>query len=214
MIKNYFFDFDKTLTDTGDVSVIAIQDAFRVFNLTPPIKETILDFMGIPAEVSIPKMASEKLIDEQVTAICEEFRSIYSLLEFDKTKLYPEVSKLLEKLYRKDKKLFIVSSKESCALNRSLENLGILLFFTDVIGCDMVTHFKPDPEGIEALINKHHLERDESVMIGDARYDLQMGKNANVKTCGAKWGAFDVQSLIKEKPDYLAEHPMDILNFS
>ena len=50
-------------------------------------------------------------------------------------------------------------------------------------------------------------------MIGDARYDLQMGKNANVKTIGAEWGAFDVKSLVNENPTYLAKEPLDILNF-
>lgn len=211
MLKNYFFDFDKTLADTGDVSVTATQDAFKAFNLTVPDKETILDYMGIPAEISVPQMADVPLSDEQVTKICEEFRSIYRLIEFKNTKLYPGVGEMLTTLYQNHCNLFVVSSKASDPLNRNLENLGILSFFKDIVGCDQVKHYKPAPDGIDLLIEKYHLKKAESVMIGDARYDLQMGKNARVKTCGAKWGAFNPQSLVDEKPDYLIDEPLDIL---
>lgn len=214
MIKNYFFDFDKTLADTGDVSVIATQDAFKAFNLTPPPRDTILDLMGIPAEISVPQMTDKKLSNDEVKQICEEFRTIYQLIEFNNTKLYPGIAELLTTLYKEGKKLFVVSSKATGPLNRNLENLGILSYFTAIIGCDKVTHFKPEPEGINVLVEKYNLKLDESMMIGDARYDLQMGKNAGVKTCGAKWGAFNVDSLVKEKPTYLAQEPLDILDFS
>lgn len=214
MIKNYFFDFDKTLADTGEVSVIATQDAFRAFGLVPPVKEQILDLMGIPAEISVPKMTDKELSADDVKKICTEFRTIYKVIEFNNTKLYPTIDQLLMSLRRKKKNLFIVSSKATDPLNRNLENLGILNLFHDIVGCDKVKNYKPAPDGINLLVEKYNLNKEESVMIGDARYDLQMGKNAGVKTIGAEWGAFSVDSLVKEEPTYLAKEPLEILNFS
>lgn len=159
-------------------------------------------------------MTDKKLSSDEVKKICEEFRTIYQLIEFNNTKLYPGIAELLTTLYKERKKLFVVSSKATGPLNRNLENLGILNYFTAIIGCDKVTHFKPEPEGINVLVEKYNLKLDESMMIGDARYDLQMGKNAKIKTCGAEWGAFNVDSLVKENPTYLAQQPLDILDFS
>ena len=42
-------------------------------------------------------------------------------------------------------------------------------------------------------------------MIGDAKYDLQMGKATEVKTCGCAWDTYDIELLKNEEPDYLLE---------
>nr|WP_252893169.1 HAD hydrolase-like protein [Lentilactobacillus otakiensis] len=59
MINNYFFDFDKTLADSGDSSVIATKEAFKSMNLTVPDSDTISGYIGIPAKISFKKMAKE-----------------------------------------------------------------------------------------------------------------------------------------------------------
>ena len=76
----------------------------------------------------------------------------------------------------------------------------------------MVKNFKPDPESVNRVVHDFSLQRHQSVMIGDARYDLQMGKNAAVQTCGATWGAFNVASLRDERPNYLINRPQQLLN--
>lgn len=214
MIKNYFFDFDKTLANTGNVSVTATEKAFKAFNLTVPSQDQILDKMGIPAEVSFPQMAKQKLSDKEIKQLVQKFRAFYQQEELDNTELYPGIKSLLSQLQQAKKQLFIVSSKATQPLKRNLSHLGILDCFTMIEGCDLVTKFKPDPEGINLLIQKFDLKKSESIMIGDARYDLQMGKNAGVKTCGATWGAFNVKSLVAENPTYMAHQPLDILQFS
>lgn len=214
MIKNYFFDFDKTLANTGNVSVTATENAFKAFNLTVPSQDQILDKMGIPAEVSFPQMAKQKLSDKEIKQLVQKFRAFYQQEELDNTELYPGIKSLLSQLQQAKKQLFIVSSKATQPLKRNLSHLGILDYFTMIEGCDLVTKFKPDPEGINLLVQKFDLKKNESIMIGDARYDLQMGKNAGVKTCGATWGAFNVKSLVAENPTYIAHQPLDILQFS
>ena len=48
-------------------------------------------------------------------------------------------------------------------------------------------------------------------MIGDAIFDLQMGKAAGVHSCGVTWGAHDVKSLINEHPDFLLSNVADLI---
>lgn len=207
MLQNYFFDFDKTLASSGDVAVQATQQAYRDCGLKAPETDAILDYMGIPAEVSFPKMAQEQLSSQQAQQLVQRFREVYAKNELESTKLYPEILEMLTQLSDDHKNLFVISSKNTESIERNLRNLNIRHFFKDVVGCDQVDHYKPAPDGILLLLDRYHLSKDDSVMIGDARYDLQMGKAAGVHTCGAAWDAFDVDSLKKEHPTYLLDSP-------
>lgn len=208
---NYFFDFDKTLADSGDVSVSALQRAFKNAHLEVPATDLVLSYMGIPAEVSVKEMASETLSDAQVQTICADFRSIYQAKEAATTTLYPGIADMLVALDARGKNLFIVSSKETAALKRNLKHLGILSRFKEVLGCDLVQHYKPAPDGVLLLLDRYTLDKATSLMIGDAKYDIQMGKAAGIQTCGATWGAFDVKGLQQEHPTFLIDQPKEIL---
>lgn len=210
MLQNYFFDFDKTLASTGDVSVNAMKSAFEDMNLVVPETDTILSYMGIPAEISVKEMATVPLSTSKVQQLCTRFRKLYERQELAATTLYPEVDEMLARLQKADKDLFIVSSKQTAAVCRNLQHLRIAQYFTAVIGCDSVEHYKPAPDGILMLLEQNHLKTSESVMIGDAKYDIQMGKAAGVKTCGVTWDAFDIESLKRQQPTFLLKHPLQI----
>lgn len=210
MILNYFFDFDKTLASSGDASVKATKQAYQDNGLAVPDTDAILDYMGVPAEVSFPAMAKEELTAAQAQKLVDRFREVYSNYELASTKLYPGIREMLDQLVQRRKNLFIVSSKRTDAVERNLNNLDIRKYFKDVVGCDQVEHYKPAPDGILLLLDRYQLQKDDSMMIGDARYDLQMGKAAGVHTCGVTWDAFDVDSLKNEDPTYLIDAPLEL----
>lgn len=210
MLQNYFFDFDKTLASSGDVAVQATKQAYRDCGLKEPATDEILDYMGIPAEISFPKMAHQELSKKQAQDLVARFREVYAQNELSSTKLYPGIEEMLTQLTDEHKNLFVVSSKNSESIERNLRNLKIRHFFKDVVGCDQVKHYKPAPDGILLLLDRYHLTKDDSIMIGDARYDLQMGKAAGVHTCGAAWDAFSVKSLQNEHPTYIIDSPSQL----
>jgi len=41
---------------------------------------------------------------------------------------------------------------------------------------------KPDPQGVNLLLNQWQARPDEAVMVGDFRYDLEVGRAAGVTT--------------------------------
>lgn len=49
------------------------------------------------------------------------------------------------------------------------------------------------------------------MMIGDAIFDLQMGKAANVKTCAVTWGSHSVEQLSAENPDFIIDEALQLL---
>lgn len=109
------------------------------------------------------------------------------------------------------KQLFVCSSKTHPEIAHNLENLGLLDLFVDFVGADEVVNYKPASDEIDLLVKRHGLNLSESVMLGDAKYDIRIGKNAGCATCACTWGAFDPASLKKEKADYTVDYPLEIL---
>ena len=63
-----------------------------------------------------------------------------------------------------------------------LRNLGIYDCFDEVV--TSINHFKrkPDPEGINYLIDKYHLDKDNTYYVGDRAIDIECANNAHIKS--------------------------------
>ena len=72
---------------------------------------------------------------------------------------------------------------------------------------------KPDPQSIFKVIKNLETEKKFSIMIGDTNTDILTGKNAGLKTIGCLWGFRDLDELEKAGADFIATHPLDILNY-
>ncbi|MDR2976767.1 MAG: HAD family hydrolase [Streptococcaceae bacterium] len=203
-LKNIIFDFDGTLGDSEKVGMAATKEAFTAYGLTAPSTETIGHYMGIPIEISFKEMADRELTDAEFTGMLAEFRKRYQTYEKDYLRSFPGTGEMLKRLAEANLQLFVASSKHGESLKRNLEILGIAHFFKDVVGSDMVTNYKPHPESIDVLLDKYDLDKNETVMVGDAIFDLQMGKAAGVKTCAVTWGSHAEEKLRAESPDFVA----------
>ena len=210
-MNNYIFDFDGTLADSKFCSVIATQDAFKEFGLNVPSNEQIEHFMGIPIEVSFKEMTDYVFTDESFNYLLQIFRKHYKANENDTLAVFSNIPELLQELKSEGKQLFVVSSKKSDVLLRNLQKLKIDIYFKDIIGSDKVTHYKPHPEGILRIVELYDLNKEETLMIGDAIFDLQMAKSANVASCGVTWGSHKREKLLEEEPTFLIDEVNQLL---
>lgn len=211
MYKNLIFDFDGTIADSKECSIVATQKSFKERGLEEPTVNLIEYYMGIPIEKSFSLMSSVDLDDHQLEALIKTFRQNYKEVESSYLKLYKHMTEQLQSL-SKDKQLFVVSSKKTDVLIRNLEILDIDHLFTEVIGSDKVNHYKPSPDGINYILNKYQLENEETIYIGDAIFDMQMANNAKVASCAVTWGTHSIEELKSENPTYII-HEVTELNF-
>lgn len=211
MYKNLIFDFDGTIADSKECSIVATQKSFKERGLEEPTVNLIEYYMGIPIEKSFSLMSSVDLDDHQLEALIKTFRQNYKDVESSYLKLYKHMTEQLQ-LLSKDKQLFVVSSKKTDVLIRNLEILDIDHLFTEVIGSDKVNHYKPSPDGINYILNKYQLENEETIYIGDAIFDIQMANSAKVASCAVTWGTHSIEELKSENPTYII-HEVTELNF-
>ena len=208
---HYIFDFDGTLADSKQCSILATQAAFKKCQLTIPTTEQIEYYMGIPIEQSFKEMAGQPFTEESFQQLLTTFRTFYKQYENETLQLFPNMKDVLHTLHRKKVNCFVVSSKKTDVLQRNLKALGIESFFTACIGSDQVKHYKPHPDGILTLLERFHLEAKDCVMIGDAIFDIQMGKAAKCQTCAVTWGSHCEEKLIKEQPDFIIRDVKELL---
>ncbi|WP_145386351.1 HAD family hydrolase [Staphylococcus capitis] len=211
MYKNLIFDFDGTIADSKECSIVATQKSFKEKGLEEPTVNLIEYYMGIPIEKSFSLMSSVDLDDHQLEALIKTFRQNYKEVESSYLKLYKHMTEQLQSL-SKNKQLFVVSSKKTDVLIRNLEILDIDHLFTEVIGSDKVNHYKPSPDGINYILNKYQLENEETIYIGDAIFDMQMANSAKVASCAVTWGTHSIEELKSENPTYII-HEVTELNF-
>lgn len=212
-IECVIFDLDGTLLDSRECSIKATKAAFTEMGLKVPSEVVIEHYMGIPIEESFFKMSEQPLDQETATELIRVFRTYYQTYEESTLNVFPEIPHVLEILMKRKVPCFVVSSKKTAVVKRNLAAQNLVAFFEEIIGSDAVSHYKPHPEGINKVVIQYQFDPTRTIMVGDAIFDIQMGKAAGVKTIAVTWGSHDAKKLSAEKPDALAEAPQDILDY-
>lgn len=212
-IECVIFDLDGTLLDSRECSIKATKAAFTEMGLKVPSEVVIEHYMGIPIEESFFKMSEQPLDQETATELIRVFRTYYQTYEESTLNVFPEIPHVLEILMKRKVPCFVVSSKKTAVVKRNLAAQNLVAFFEEILGSDAVSHYKPHPEGINKVVTQYQFDPTRTIMVGDAIFDIQMGKAAGVKTIAVTWGSHDGKKLSAEKPDALAEAPQDILDY-
>ena len=63
-----------------------------------------------------------------------------------------------------------------------LKHLGLYDYFSDMVTSLDDFKRKPDPEGLNYLINKYNLDRDNTYYVGDRSLDIECANNAHIKS--------------------------------
>ena len=87
--------------------------------------------------------------------------------------------------------------------------LGLGDYFVSVYGGNSFPTKKPDPLGIQTILQETGIAAEETLMIGDSSVDVLTGQNASVWTCGVTYG-FAPHSLEEVPPDVLVETPREL----
>jgi phosphoglycolate phosphatase-like HAD superfamily hydrolase len=78
---------------------------------------------------------------------------------------------------------YIVTHRERSSLQALLDIHGLAGYFSDCITHDDDFPRKPDPAGMNAMVERHNLPRDETLVIGDRDLDLLAGRGAGLRVC-------------------------------
>jgi len=197
-ISLIIYDFDGTLVDTLFDIADSVNLTLADLSLPQLPRETIRKYVGKGVE----RLMSQTLEGSSFKDIPQAvvlFKKHYSENLVNHTDFYPHGREILE--HFKNKKQAICSNKPEDFVRRILESLNGLHSFDAIIGGDSVKSKKPDPEGLNSILEQLNISADEAVLIGDSPVDVETGKRAGITTCVVSFGLGFPDEIAAAGPD-------------
>lgn len=197
------FDLDGTLIDSKrDLadSVNAMREHFGEARLSDQIVNSYVG-NGVPALV---RRALPGRGDAEIERGLSFFLDYYRDHMLDATTLYPGVREALDQLLEAGAKLAVLTNKPVRFSEKLIDGLGLAGHFFRIYGGNSFAEKKPNPVGIERLMEESGIAREQTVMIGDSAVDVMTARNAQVRACGVSWG-FQPETFAAAPPDFMID---------
>ena len=197
------FDLDGTLIDSKRDLADSV-NATRAWMSLPPLSDKLVSsYIGSGAPVLIRRALPDATEDDVARGV-KHFLEYYRDHMLDATRLYPGVRDALDRLHSGGIPLAILTNKPVRFSIRLLEGLGLEGHFFRVYGGNSFEEKKPNPKGIDLLVNEAGVDREQTVMVGDSSVDILTARNARVRACGVSWG-FQPETFTEAPPDFIID---------
>jgi phosphoglycolate phosphatase len=198
-IDTIVFDFDGTLADTLESSLLAFKSTLHQFKISLPewlTKETwgplsiesMFHFIGVQDKVMQSQM---------IRCYNEHYRNIAPF----KAGLFPGVRSTLNYLKDCGYGLAIATNELRKNLDMLLEEFGIGHMFETTCCADEVGQPKPWPDMGREVLFRLGSDSDRSLMLGDSLCDIEMARKASMTSCAVSWGATPFDRLLDASPN-------------
>jgi phosphoglycolate phosphatase len=208
MIRNIFFDFDGTLADTSEGIVRCTQATLQEMGLPASTPQRIKATIGLPLGQCFARGTDTP--PERVDEACATYRRIFGDIAIPCITLYPGVKEVLAELHASGLRLAICTSRSRASLETLIRMLEIEPYFCALTNNEDVSHPKPAPDLALLLLERLGARAEESLVVGDTIFDLQMGRSAGCRTCGVTWGNQDRPTLQTASPDWILDDIRDL----
>lgn len=212
-IKAVVFDLDGTLLNSLDDIADCANKTIGKYGITPYSNDDYRHFVGDGLKMLMkrimPIASDERLIAESM----EEFESIYRHGWNNKTRPYPGVLDMLNKLQNYGIKLVVLSNKPDLFTQRCVEFFFQEYRFESVWGKRREYPPKPDPASTFKILDSIDLTPQQSLFVGDSSVDIKTGVAAGMTTLGVSWGFREKSELENAGADLVVNAPEEIIRY-
>ena len=187
MIKNVIFDLDGTLTDPKTGIVNGLQLAFSQYGISLENPEDYEAFIGPALRDFMPRRFPGR-DDETYDAIVKAYRAYYGEKGKFENEPYPGIEEALERLSSAGMRLAVATSKPKVFADEILEHFGLLRFFEYVAGPPLYHTSSDKSSLIRECIEALSAKADETIMVGDRKYDIDGAHSAGIRCAAALYG--------------------------
>lgn len=199
------FDWDGTLIDSADTIVRSLQAAARDMQLAQPHEDDVKNIIGLELTLAI-----KTLFPTYNDSVIADIRQCYAdhFVNYNQqhpAQLFDGVQKGLEQLHQAGYQLAIATGKSRRGLDRVLPTSGVANLF-HATRCADETASKPAPDMLHELMQTLNVSEDQTLMIGDTAFDMEMAQRAQVDRVAVSYGAHSMDRLIKYQPLLCVDH--------
>ena len=197
-MKAIIFDWDLTLFNSWDIHVWLMQRTAEALGLPSPDKSAIAQ--------EYSKHPFSKLLavffGDDPEAAQDTYMKFYRETVSTMAGLYPGILNMLLELRDRGYRLAIFSDKRDALGLSELDQTGIghlldyTLFLVDG------RPYKPDPAGLQAVMEALGVTPGETLYIGDGRQDIECAHRAGSRSGAALWGSVNREAVLALNPHY------------
>ena len=179
-------DLDGTLIDSNDAHARAWVTAFQQQGYGVPF-DKVRPLIGMGGDKMIPKLTGVDEGSQQGKAMTkgwgEAFKPMIAGL-----KAMPGASELVAGLRELGLKIMLGSSGEDEIVKRELKHLGLEALNDARVTSSEVEESKPDSDIVAVALNKLGTAADETLMVGDTKFDAEAANKAGVRVALLRCG--------------------------
>nr|WP_279347147.1 HAD-IA family hydrolase [Govania unica] len=190
------FDCDGTIVDSQFMIIAAMNEAFDGVGLTRPDNNNVRRVVGLSLPEAISRLLGEA--DQLAVAdLAERYKRAFRRAREDggREPFYPGAREAIIRFSEAGYLLGVATGKSRRGLLAVLEQAGIRSHFVSLQTADDAPG-KPHPAMLRQAMADAGASADETLMIGDTSYDIDMARAAGVVGLGVSWGYHAPQDLI------------------
>jgi HAD superfamily hydrolase (TIGR01509 family) len=200
------FDVDGTLLDTTYLHVLAFWQAFGDTGHAPVPMERIHRAIGLPS-----KSVVRHLLGHDDEAVIEAHSRRLAPLR-EKAEPLPGTADLLRACADRGLAVVLVTSGAGSDLEWMLPALGARDAVTGATTSDDVEDGKPEPDPLGTAIRAHGLDPQRTVVVGDAVWDVEAARKADLPVIGLTSGGISAGELTEAGADAVYADPAELLD--
>ena len=208
-VKNVLFDLDGTLTDPVEGITRCICYALERMSVTPPCRADLLLHIGPPLRntFSLILQTEDKPTVERAVQLYRERFAETGMFE---NEVYDGVPEMLAQLRASSRRLFLATSKMRAFTLRILDHFSLSAYFDGVYGSEPDGTLGEKADLIRHVLASEELRADETLMVGDRKYDIAGAKENGCLAAGVTYGYGSEEELTEAGADFLCHSPMDV----
>ena len=211
--KLLIFDLDGTLVDSREDLANSINAMLRHYGKPELPHQVIASYIGDGAPMLVRRSLGDPDDESFVQDALLYFMAWYREHKLDTTYIYEGVRESLDAIQSSRNgqplKMAVLSNKPVGPSRAIVEALGLGPYFFQVYGGNSFHTKKPDPAGVQALLEESGALPEETVIIGDSDIDVLTARNAGVYSVGVTYGLAP-HTLKDAPPDVLIDQPHEL----
>ena len=207
MFELLIFDLDGTLVNSATDIIAAAHFTRQALDLPVMDDKEVIRLVGDGTDKLVERLIGSEHQDRYAAAL-SIFITYYEAHLLDNAALYSDVTDVLD--FFSHKKKVIITNKREYMTRQITDAFSLTDRFDDIIGVGSTPFRKPDIRILLPVLARYRVEPAQVIIFGDGIADLQLAKNAGIKSCALLNGFTPREVLLALKPDFACEHLQDI----
>jgi len=192
------FDWDGTLSDSKTKIVACLRSTLAALEVPAGTDLELASVIGLSLD-DVGRALIPAADEPMVKAFTVQYREQWFASGPPSTELFPGVVETLTTLRGRGLPLAVATGKNRAGLDRELGANEVAEHFVATRTADE-TRSKPHPQMLHELLDEVGVAAEQTVLVGDSHWDLQMANAAGVRAIAVSYGAQPIDRLLQYTP--------------